>query len=190
MKANRFSRQADKLQKRLAWQASVLNGDGNKRKGLHWASFARLKDEHDPLAQISFQDVGCKFGLRTSISSPESVSQNGKFRCLDLPATNQARQPNNRCNFLMSVSIDKNQLGVKNSTTSRDGLTPAPTCLRGKVVQRCGSPAWRATKPDAASARHRAGFFVSDVNGMVYRRRCATDRVDLSCLPTPQSRNG
>ena len=32
---DRSSRQADKLRKRLGWEAGILNGDGGKPKGLH-----------------------------------------------------------------------------------------------------------------------------------------------------------
>ena len=60
---DRSSRQADKLRKRLGWEAGILNGDGGKPKGLHWATYQRLKAEHDRLVQISFQDIGRKFGF-------------------------------------------------------------------------------------------------------------------------------
>ncbi|MBA3594260.1 MAG: hypothetical protein H0W47_10755 [Polaromonas sp.] len=60
---DRSSRQADKLRKRLGWEAGILNGDGGKPKGLHWATYQRLKAEHDRRVQISFQDIGRKFGF-------------------------------------------------------------------------------------------------------------------------------
>ena len=44
--------------------------------------------------------------------------------------------------------------------TFRVGLTPAPTCLRGKVVKLMWPS--KATKPIAASSPPREGFFVSD----------------------------
>jgi len=31
-----------------------------KPKGLHWATYRRLKAEHDRLVQISFRDIGRK----------------------------------------------------------------------------------------------------------------------------------
>lgn len=55
--------QADKIRKRLAWPAGILNGEGGKPKGLHWATYRRLKAEHDRLVQISFHDIGRKLGF-------------------------------------------------------------------------------------------------------------------------------
>ena len=54
---DRSSRQADKIRRRLGWQVGFLNGDGNRPKGMHWASYWRLKAEHDRLVQLSFQDI-------------------------------------------------------------------------------------------------------------------------------------
>lgn len=67
---DRSGRQADKIRKRLGWAAGILNGDGGKPKGLHWATFQRLKAEHDRLAQISFHDIGRKFGLLDKLLEP------------------------------------------------------------------------------------------------------------------------
>lgn len=60
---NRASTKADKIRKRLGWQAGILNGEGGKPKGMHWTTFWRLKGEHDALAQVSFQDIGRKLGF-------------------------------------------------------------------------------------------------------------------------------
>jgi len=67
---DRSSRQADKLRKRLRWQAGILNGNGGKPKGLHWATYQRLKAEHDRLVQISFLDIGRKLGLIHKLLEP------------------------------------------------------------------------------------------------------------------------
>jgi hypothetical protein len=38
------STRADKLRKRLGWEAGILNGDGGKPKGMHWKTYQRLKN--------------------------------------------------------------------------------------------------------------------------------------------------
>ena len=67
---DRASSRADKLRKRLGWEAGILNGEGGKPKGLHWATYWRLKAEHDRLVQISFQDIGRKFGCLDRLLEP------------------------------------------------------------------------------------------------------------------------
>jgi hypothetical protein len=47
----------------MAWEPGISNGDGGKPKDLHWATYQRLKAKHDRLVQISFQDIGRKFGF-------------------------------------------------------------------------------------------------------------------------------
>ncbi|MBK6321284.1 hypothetical protein [Candidatus Aalborgicola defluviihabitans] len=60
---DRSSRQADKIRNRLGWQAGILNGEGGRPKGMHWATYRRLKAEYDRLVQISFHDIGLKLGF-------------------------------------------------------------------------------------------------------------------------------
>jgi hypothetical protein len=60
---DRACTKADKLRKRLGWRAGILNGDGGKPKGMHWATYQRLKSNHDALLQISFRDIGRKLGF-------------------------------------------------------------------------------------------------------------------------------
>ena len=60
---DRASTKADKLRKRLGWEAGILNGDGGKPKGMHWKTFHRLKGHHDALVQFSFHDIGRRFGF-------------------------------------------------------------------------------------------------------------------------------
>jgi hypothetical protein len=55
--------QADKLRKRLGWEAGILNGDGGKPKGMHWKTYQRLKSHHDALVQVSLHDIGRKLGF-------------------------------------------------------------------------------------------------------------------------------
>ena len=67
---DRASTKADKLRKRLGWQAGILNGNGGKPKGMHWKTYQRLKAEHDRLVQISFHDIARKFGLTHKLLEP------------------------------------------------------------------------------------------------------------------------
>ena len=59
---DRAATRADKLRKRLGWEAGILNGAGGKPKGMHWKTFFRLKSHHDALVQISLQDMARRFG--------------------------------------------------------------------------------------------------------------------------------
>ena len=60
---DRASTKADKLRKRMGWEAGILNGDGGKPKGMHWKTYQRLKSERDALVQVSFRDIGRKLGI-------------------------------------------------------------------------------------------------------------------------------
>lgn len=60
---DRASTKADKLRKRLGWQAGILNEASGKPKGMHWKTYWRLKSHHDTLVQISLHDLGRKLGL-------------------------------------------------------------------------------------------------------------------------------
>jgi hypothetical protein len=60
---DRASSRADKLRKRLGWQAGILNGDGGKPKGMHWKTYQQFKIQHDALVQVSLHDIGRKLGI-------------------------------------------------------------------------------------------------------------------------------
>ena len=60
---DRASTRADKLRKRLGWQAGILNGDGCKPKGMHWKTYFRLKSAHDALVLVSLHDISRKLGF-------------------------------------------------------------------------------------------------------------------------------
>ena len=60
---DRASRRADKLRKRLGWEAGILNGSGCKPKGMHKSTYQRLKQHHDDLVHISMLDIGRKIGF-------------------------------------------------------------------------------------------------------------------------------
>ena len=60
---DRASTKADKLRRRMGWEAGILNGDGGKPKGMHWKTYQRIKSRHDELVQVSFHDIGRKLGF-------------------------------------------------------------------------------------------------------------------------------
>ena len=60
---DRASTKADKIRKRLGWHAGILNVEGGKPKGMHWKTYWRVKSQHDALVQVSFRDIGRKFGF-------------------------------------------------------------------------------------------------------------------------------
>ena len=60
---DRASRRADKLRKRLGWEAGILNGSGCRPKGMHKSTYQRLKQHHDDLVHISMLDIGRKIGF-------------------------------------------------------------------------------------------------------------------------------
>jgi hypothetical protein len=58
----RAGSKADKLRDRLGWEAGILNGNGTKPKGMHWATFDRLEARHDALVNKSLADLMKQFG--------------------------------------------------------------------------------------------------------------------------------
>lgn len=63
----RASTKADKIRKRLGREAGILNGTGDKPKGMHWTTYQRLKSHHDTLVQVSFQDIQRKLGFLSKL---------------------------------------------------------------------------------------------------------------------------
>ena len=59
---DRAGSKAEKLRDRLQWEAGILNGNGIKPKGMHWATFARLQARHDSLVNQTLAGVMAKFG--------------------------------------------------------------------------------------------------------------------------------
>jgi hypothetical protein len=68
-KGDRASTKADKLRKRLGWEAGILNRDGEKPKGMHLKTYQRLKNHHDALVQVSLHDIGRKLGFLQKLLS-------------------------------------------------------------------------------------------------------------------------
>ena len=60
---DRAMTKADKLRKRLGWQAGIANPNTGKPKGMHLDTYQRLKSQHDALVQVSFYDIGRKLGF-------------------------------------------------------------------------------------------------------------------------------
>ncbi len=67
---DRSSRQADKIRKRLGWQAGILNDEGGKPKGMHWTNYRLLKAEYDRVVQTSLHDIARKFGFLNKLLEP------------------------------------------------------------------------------------------------------------------------
>lgn len=60
---DRASTKADKLRKLLGWQVGILNGEGDKPKGMHRKTYQQLKSRHDAFVQVSLHDIGRKLGF-------------------------------------------------------------------------------------------------------------------------------
>ena len=60
---DRASSRADRIRKRLGWEAGILNGDGGKPKGMHWRTFERLQAQHDAHVTQSLAGMSAKLGL-------------------------------------------------------------------------------------------------------------------------------
>jgi hypothetical protein len=59
---DRAARRADRIRDRLGWEAGILNGDGDKPKGMHWRTFNRLRAEHNDFVNASPAGIMRKFG--------------------------------------------------------------------------------------------------------------------------------
>ena len=60
---DRAGSRTNTIRKRLGWETGILNGSGNKSKGMHWTTYQRLKSHHDALVQVSLHDIGRKLGF-------------------------------------------------------------------------------------------------------------------------------
>ncbi len=59
---DRLTRRADRIRQRLGWEPGILNGDGDKPKGMHWRTFERLQAEHDAYVESSLAGMLMRFG--------------------------------------------------------------------------------------------------------------------------------
>jgi hypothetical protein len=62
-KDDRLTRRADKIRQRLGWEPGILNGDGDKPKGMHWRTFERLKAKHDAFSNAALAGMAERLGL-------------------------------------------------------------------------------------------------------------------------------
>ena len=60
---DRATRRADKLRDRLGWDAGILNGAGDKPKGMHWQTFWRMQASHDDHVMQALAGMSAKLGL-------------------------------------------------------------------------------------------------------------------------------
>ena len=60
---NRSSRAADKLRDRLGWKRGFLHGEGYRPKGMHRATFERLKSSHHHASQQALKGLAERFNL-------------------------------------------------------------------------------------------------------------------------------
>lgn len=60
---DRAGSKADKLRDRLQWEAGILNGNGIKPKGMHWATFERLQAQHDALVNQTMAGAMAHLGF-------------------------------------------------------------------------------------------------------------------------------
>jgi hypothetical protein len=58
----RAARRADTIRRRLGWEAGILNGEGDKPKGMHWRNFWQLKARHDAYVGVSLAGLARRFG--------------------------------------------------------------------------------------------------------------------------------
>lgn len=63
---DRATRRADTLRDRLGWSAGMLNGSGDKPKGMHWSTFERLSEEHNDYVNRALTGVARRFGIMQS----------------------------------------------------------------------------------------------------------------------------
>lgn len=75
---DRVTRRAEKIRRRLGWEAGILNDCGVKPKGMHWRTFERLQAEHDAYVDASLAHMMMRFG--------KIADELGDFR----PARNQS----------------------------------------------------------------------------------------------------
>ena len=60
---DRLTRRADKIRQRLGWEPGILNGDGDKPKGMHWRTFEHLQEEYDAYVAASLASMIMRFGM-------------------------------------------------------------------------------------------------------------------------------
>ncbi len=65
---DRALRRADTIRRRLGWKPGILNGLGNKPKGMHWRTFERLTSDHEAFAERSLAGMMQWLGITQRLS--------------------------------------------------------------------------------------------------------------------------
>lgn len=60
---DRAARRADKIRERLKWEPGILNGSGDKPKGMHWKTYHRLALQQCAFADKSLAGIAAKLNL-------------------------------------------------------------------------------------------------------------------------------
>jgi hypothetical protein len=60
---DRAARRADGIREKLQWEPGILNGDGDKPKGMHWRTYERLVAQHDSYVEASLAGMARRLGL-------------------------------------------------------------------------------------------------------------------------------
>ena len=60
---DRATSKADRIRKRLGWDAGILNGNGGKPKGMHWRTFVRLQAAHNAHVNQALAGMAAKLGV-------------------------------------------------------------------------------------------------------------------------------
>lgn len=77
---DRAARRADRIRRRLGWDAGILNPNGPKPKGMHWRTFERLEREHDAHVNAALVGMAHRMGLVNDrlAAIGASLSRSGK----------------------------------------------------------------------------------------------------------------
>ena len=63
-----FARWEYAIRRRLGWKPGILNGLGNKPKGMHWRTFERLTSDHETFAERSLAGMMQWLGMTQRLS--------------------------------------------------------------------------------------------------------------------------
>lgn len=64
---DRSGRRANGLRAKLGWKLGILNGAGGKPKGMHWRTFAQLRESHDAHAKALLLGIAGRFDIKVSV---------------------------------------------------------------------------------------------------------------------------
>ena len=60
---DRAARRANTIRRKLGWEPGILNGYGDKRKGMHWRTYWRLRAQHGAAANEAFTGLAVSLRL-------------------------------------------------------------------------------------------------------------------------------